>query len=118
MPTFSDTIPYDIFDKKDHSITLTVKFGFNQLATTMVKLDTEDKGSFDDGFTIDLGSNMSLNNKQLMLFSTISDINPSSDQVSMEVTIEGGKETVTKMVLDSTVPTNGVISGIVSILFF
>lgn len=118
MATFSTTIAYDIFDQKDIPVTIDVKFGFNQLSSTLVRLNMEDIGSFDNSFTLNPGTNKGLDGKQLILFTTISDSNPDSDQVSMEITIEGGKKIHKQMVLDSTVPSHGVISGIVSILFF
>ncbi len=117
MSTFSSTIVYDIFDQKDDPITVTVNFGFNQLSSTLVRLNMDDQGSHDNNFTLNPGSNKFMNEKQLVLFTTISDINPDSDQVSMEVIIEGGKKPFQQTVVDSTVPSNGVISGIVSILF-
>jgi hypothetical protein len=118
MPTFSASILYDIYDKKTDLVTLTVKFGYNQFANTLVKLGQKELGNFENNFNLDLGSNQSLDGKELAVFTTISDINQELDNVSMEITLAGGKKVHKQMVLDSTVPTNGTISGLISIVFF
>ncbi len=117
MSTFSTVITYDVFNSKEHLVKIKVNFGYNQLASTLVKLNLDDHGQFEGNFEMNLGSNESLAGKYLALYTNISDINPSSDNLSMEIIIEGGKKAYKEFALDRKIPSNDNIAGIVTIYF-
>ena len=109
---------YDIFDRRTTPIQLEVTIGHGQLGSTLLKLDSTLLGNFDNTFTHEIGPSNEMKNKTLNIFTTIHDIQPDTDKVSLAIKLIGGKKEYEQTVLDTTVPTSGAIAtGVVTVVF-
>lgn len=110
-------IPYDIFNQRDTPVELTVTIGNGQLASTLIKINNDKLGDFNNSFSESLGKSSDLVRKTVNLFTTIHDINPDTNKVTMTVKLRGGKSEHEQTVIDSSVPTHGdIATALVTIL--
>ena len=111
-------IMYDVVNTSEDIVNVDIKIGHGQLATTLVKLGDVDLGSHVGSFNLDLGTCKHVVKKTAQLITTIQDINPDTNKVSMVMELTGGKKPYSHTVIDSSVPSDGqVISAIVLIAF-
>ena len=87
-------VVYDIYQLKptEEEVKLTVIIGHSQTASTIVKLDGNEIQSAEDNFTLSIGKNKDLENRDLKIISMLTDIQESFDVVSQTISLNGGKE--------------------------
>ena len=111
-------IMYDVVNTLEDIVNVDIKIGHGQLATTHVNLGDKDLGNHDNSFDLDLGTCKQVVKKTAQLITTIKDINPDTNKVTMELELTGGKNTYNHTVIDSSVPSDGqIVTAIIVIAF-
>jgi len=98
---------YDIVNTSEEPVILNIEIGFGQIAQTLIYLDDIKIGDFSDSFQIEIGPGKDILRKELALFTTIHDIQPETDRISMYIVISGGKKEEEILVYDTEVPVPG-----------
>lgn len=88
------TVVYDIYElnASGEQVKLTVIIGHSQSASTTVKIDGNLIHQAEDSFSINLGKNKDLINRDLRIVSMLTDIQETFDVVSQTISLNGGKE--------------------------
>ena len=98
-------VVYDIYElgSSDDQVKLTVIIGHSQSATTKVKLDGNEIHQAEDSFSINLGKNNNLINRDLRIVTAVTDIQETFDVVSQTISLNGGKELKSWVLSESSV---------------
>ena len=116
--THTSFIIYDVVNTSEDIVKINVKIGNGQLASTLVKLEDKIIDDFDNSFEINLGECKQVVKKSAHLFTTIHDINPDNNEISMKLEISGGKKVFKQTVIESSVPQHGdSATALISIAF-
>jgi len=119
MQTLTAFIPYDIYDRREDPVFIEVKIGHGQQASTVLMLDSNQIGKRKGSFKREIGKNKELKGRTLNLFSTIQDIMPDTNRISMEIELTGGKITHDQVIVDTTVTKEGaIVTAVVTVIFF
>ena len=94
MPDERKNVAFDIYRlrESDDIVKLTLTIGFGQEGSTTVKLNNKIVGTFDESFSLDLGSNNKLHTKELRITCLVQDVQPDRDIVSAHAVLTGGAQ--------------------------
>lgn len=118
MLTSTNTIIYDVYDSGNEVVIITIEIGNGQIGSSIVKIENNNLGDFENSFSLEIGKNKDLKGKQLSIITMIHDINPSSDKIEMSIQIEGGKNIHNQVIFDSSLPSSGSIANSNFYVFF
>jgi len=107
MTAQSAVILYDVVDRSVKKAHLEVLIGHKQMANSITKLNMDEISQNQDSFKLDLGKCKDLKGKVLSLFTTIVDINPKNNRISMSIKLTGGKKVHEQVIIDASVQKNG-----------
>ena len=100
-------IIYDVVNTSEDIVSIDISIGNGQSGNTLVRLEEKQIGDFDNSFTLDIGKGKEVVKKSLYIISTIHDINPDNNRITMQLEINGGKKPYFHTVIDSSVPQHG-----------
>lgn len=114
----TDNIIYDVYDDSENQINIEIIIGYEQPANTFLQLDQTPIGNDNGSFNKDIGRSKDLKGHKLIVITTIHDMNPNTDKVSLEIILSGGKNPLSKKIFDIQLNQSGdAISSIVNIYF-
>ena len=109
---------YDL-DDSTNQVHLQVKIGYGQPAASRVFIDFDPLGGQKmNDFDTDVGSNISLKNKKLIINTSVWDLQSATDQTSVTVKLTGGKSTYERTAQCSVSEQGGVAIYVTTIYFF
>ncbi len=120
LPSMAAQTITDFYDLNDSSgkVTLEVNIGFGQPAASRVFVDFEPVGGQKlNDFSVELGSNQSLKDKKLIINTTVWDLQDATDQTSITIKLNGGKQPYERTAMCSVSEQGGVAIYITTIYF-
>ncbi len=111
-------IIYDIYNQGDEDVSIDLTIGYGQIGASILNLDSQIIGEYQNSFSTILGRNKQLAKKILNIYCTIQDIQPETNKIFLGLKIAGGKKDHIQTIIDSTVSDHGQIaSALVTIVF-